>query len=390
MKRSTIATTALALAASVFAGSAIAESKVITPVYEDFSALSGLNNVTHTNLTWATGGTDNLSGISNINENAKLYLDTGSDGLVTATINVTNDLKAARADSETVTFSANVAFFPASSTPDITVGSDLKFALYALAATGSNETNLMAYAVDGSGAAKELDTTIDITSTAATLVTVTMSNGTFKVTANGRTSPTFNFAYGTDVSKVEFQGNGTVDDVTIAYTSTLDATKDIDIQPDAGSGTKKHDLTAKEADYLNNLVEKYGKSVVVDKLTTITEETFEKASLLNQDITKNGAASADFSITSIKRSGTDVYVSVKLVRNGDVLGKVNGTVALYTCETPNGEYTQQATFTAALESNESTAEATNKFTGVSKSFFQVKIVDDSAVTTAAKGITVTP
>jgi hypothetical protein len=373
MKRSTIATTALALAASVFAGSAIADSKVITPVNEDFSTLTipGSN----TNLTWAKVGTDNESAVAD----EMLKLDTGSDGLVRATIDVANDLNAALADNETVTFSANVSFFPASSTPPIDEGSDLKFALYALATAGSNVTNLMAYAVNGSGDATELDTTIDITSTAATLVTVTMSNGTFKVTVGGTTSPTFNFAHGTNVSKVEFQGNGSVDNITLAYTSTLDDTKDITIKPNEGSGTKPHDLTATEADYLNNLVAKEGKAAVVDKLSTITEETFEKASLLNLDVMDSGVEAAiagtTFKITSIKRSGTQVTVSVALESTGTHLGNVNGTVALYASNSPTTGYQYKGSFTPSV--NEDTDE--HVFNGVTESFFQVKIVDPSVI-----------
>ncbi len=364
MKRSTIATTALALAASVFAGSSMAVT--VTNVFENFSgvadgtAILGRNV---NNLSWTTNGTDNLSIITG----EKLELDTGSDGLVTATL-TTNDVNVALAANETATFSANVSFYPATEAPTINDDNhDLKFALYAKA--GVNETNLMVFANNG-----EADTGIDITSTAVTNVTVNFtSSSTFTVTVGGTTSSSFNFRNGTGISKVEFQGNGSVDDLTIAYTSTLDASDGITVQPNSGSGTKSHELTATEADYLNSLVETYGKAAVDDTLADVTEETFEKASLLNQDITQTGAASATFSITDIKRRGNNVTVSVKLVRNGEPLGGVNGTVALYTCDTPNGEYTKFGSFGAVLTSEAKEAEASKEFTGVTAPFFKVVI-----------------
>ena len=373
MKRSTIATTALALAASVFAGSSFASSVTVTNVFEDFRAtldLANANGQTRNNLTWKNSGNDNESAVNTTTQ--KLDIDTG-DGLVTATL-TTNDVTVALEANETATFSAKVSFYPSS--VDVTpTGSDLRFALYAKAS--GSQTNLIAYAKDN-GTASQINTGISIPDTGEKLVAVRIVGTSFYVAVNGgqEAGPYDFITTATGIKKVEFQGNGTVDDVTLAYTSTLAENAHIDI---GNTGSASHTLTDNEADYLNNLVAKEGKAAVADKLASVTEADFEQASLLNQDITKSDAASATFSITDIKRSGTDVYVSVKLVRNGDILGGVNGTVALYTCDTPNGEYTQQATFTAALESDASTAEATNKFTGVSKSFFQVKIVDPKDV-----------
>lgn len=368
MKRSTIATTALALAASVFAGSSMAVT--VTNVFENFDGKTGAAlNFTRTNLTWYADGTDNLSGISNINENAKLYLDTGSDGLVSATL-TTNDVNVALAANETATFSARVSFYPSSD--DVTpTGSDLRFALYAKAS--GSQTNLIAYAKDD-GTTTQINTDIIIPDTGEKLVAVRIVGTSFYVAVDGgqEAGPYGFITTDSGINKVEFQGNGSVDDVTIAYTSTLAKDTSIDI---GNTGSPSHTLTDNEADYLNNLVAKEGKAAVADKLAAISEETFEKASLLNQDITKDSAASATFSITDIKRSGSDVTVKVKLVRNGTILGGVNGTVALYTCATPNGTYEKVDTFGTVLTTNASEAEATKTFTGVTAPFFLVKIED---------------
>ena len=375
MKRSTIATTALALAASVFAGSAIADAVTVTNVFENFSALSSLNE-SRNNLTWATNGADNLSGISNINENAKLYLDTGTNGLVTATIAeaaTTNVAAATSAESASVyaTFSAKVAFYPATVAPPINDDNqDLKFALYAFV-DNNNETNL--YAVGAGGTAASTGVPIDSTSEKDVVVTFT-SNNFFRVSVDGHSSGDIGFKNNGQISKVEFQGNGTVDDVTIAYTSALDNQEPVSIGGGVGSA-ESHKLTDSEAGYLNNLVKDKGLSVVENALKGINEVTFEKASLLNQDITEANPASATFSITDIKRSGSEVTVKVKLVRNGTILGGVNGTVALYTCATPNGTYEKVGTFGTVLTTNASEAEATKTFTDVTAPFFQVKIED---------------
>lgn len=363
MKRSTIATTALALAASVFAGSSFATGVTVTNVFEDFSATLDLaNGQTRNNLTWQNSGNDNESAVNTTTQ--KLDIDTG-DGLVTATL-TTNDVNEALAANETATFSADVKFFPAAEHPSINPGEDLKFALYAFAGIGS--TNLYVQCKDATNNVGSIDCSV------STKVTVTFTGANkFKVKiGNGADSAEYDFIKSGDLSKVEFQGNGTVDDVTLAYTSTLAKNENIDI---GNTGSASHPLTEDEADYLNNLVAKEGKAAVADKLASVTEADFEKASLLNQDIMEEGAASADFSITSIKRTGNSVTVIVKLVRNGDILGKVNGTVALYTCETPNGTYTPVAKFKTALESNAKTAMATNTFASVTAPFFQVKIVD---------------
>lgn len=369
MKRSTIATTALALAASVFAGSSFASVVTNTPVSEDFSALASLSS-SHTNLTWSKTGTDNLSAISNAaTASAYLDLDTG-DGKVTATIAdaVTNNIVKALNSSDKATFKAKVSFYPATAAQELDSG--VKFALYALANGGS--TNLVAQTQT------ETNTIGAVTCGVDTTVTVAFTSATGFTVAIGDGEPKTGGTYSGEISAIDFQGNGTVDDIAISYTSTM---SDGTIEPIGGGS---HTLTAAEAEYLNSIVAKAGdKAAVEEALKDVSEATFEKASLLNVDVTASGAeaavAAADFSITGIKRSGNNVDVSVKLVRTGTILGGVNGTVALYVCDTPNGNYTQKATFTAALGDNDATADATNRFTGVTESFFQVKIIDPKDV-----------
>ena len=362
MKRSTIATTALALAASVFAGSSFASVVTNTPVFEDFSALSGINNVTTNNLTWMMSGNDNESAV--VGE--ALTIDTG-DGKVTATINgdVTNNIaKAAARTDDSATFSASVSFYPATAAQTLDPG--VKFALYAL--VDNNETNLVAQTQSGT-------TTIgQVTCGTPTTVTVNFPTATTFTVAIGNNAAVSGGSFSGEISAIDFQGNGTVDNIAISYTSTMNQGTSEQI----GGGS--HPLTDKEATYLNSIVAKAGDRAAVDAaLASVNEATFEKASLLNVDVTASGAsdavASANFSITDIKRNGNNVTVKVKLVRNGTILGGVNGTVALYTCDTPNGTYQRVDTFGAVLTTDASEAEATKEFTGVTAPFFQVKIED---------------
>lgn len=358
MKRSTIATTALALAASVFAGSSFARTVTITPVSEDFSALTIPGS--HTNLTWTKSGDDNESAV--VGE--ALTLDTG-DGKVTATIDgdVTNNIvKAAARTDDSATFSASVSFYPATAAQ--TLDQDVKFALYALVA--NNETNLVAQTQGGTV------TIGSVTCGTPTTVTVNFPTATTFTVAIGNNAAVSGGTFSGEISAIDFQGNGTVDNIAISYTSTMNQGTSEQI----GGGS--HTLTATEAEYLNNIVEKAGDRATIDKaLASVTEATFEKASLLNVDVTASGAstdvAAADFKITSIKRSGNDVTVSVQLTRQGTILGGVKGTVALYTCDTPNGTYVPSGTFEAALADSESVTTATKTFTGVTAPFFQVKI-----------------
>lgn len=363
MKRSTIATTALALAASVFAGSSFASTVTVIPVSEDFSAALDLaSGQTRTNLTWTKVGTDNESAVAD----GKLTIDTG-DGKVTATIDgdVTNNIaKAAARTGDSATFSASVSFYPA--TAEQTLDQGVKFALYALAGTGV--TNLVAQTQSGT-------TTIGpVTCGTPTNVTVAFPSATTFTVAIGNNTAVPGGSISGAISAIDFQGNGTVDDIAISYTSTMSQGTAEQIN---GSS---HTLTATEAEYLNSIVEKAGDRAAVDQaLASVTEATFEKASLLNVDVTASGAsdavASATFTITDIKRRGNNVTVKVKLVRNGTILGGVNGTVALYTCETPNGTYQKAGTFGAVLATDANEAEASKEFTDVTAPFFKVVIED---------------
>ncbi|MBR4612566.1 MAG: hypothetical protein IKO40_07610, partial [Kiritimatiellae bacterium] len=274
MKRSTIATTALALAASVFAGSSFASSVTITPVSEDFSATLDLaSGETRTNLTWTKSGTDNESAVAD----GKLTIDTG-DGKVTAGIAqaVTNNIVKALGSGDSATFSASVSFYPATAAQ--TLDGDVKFALYALAGTGV--TNLVAQTQSGT-------TTIgSVTCGTPTTVTVAFPSATTFTVAIGNTSAVSGGSFEGEISAIDFQGNGTVDDIAISYTSTMNQGTSEQI------GSSSHTLTATEAEYLNSIVAKAGDRAAVDQtLASVTEADFEKASLLNQDITKSDAAS---------------------------------------------------------------------------------------------------
>lgn len=320
MKHTTIATSALALGLSMIASGAFAT--VITNAFENFDSCvenAGVASlVDSVGFTWTAGESDQ----SKVNASSKLALDTG-DSSVTGALANASTFNANIA--KNASFEAKVNFVPATEAPSIT-GSDLKFALYALAETGS--TNLYVYT------GTSTNTTLDVSGGEKTVRVEFQSANTFKVSVDdSELKGPYTFASGSGVNLVEFQGSGELDDVGFFYAGYAE-----DDSPTihGDSVTTPHELTATEADYLNDLVAAKGDAAVKSALEGegMTVDTFEKAALLNQDITTSNAGSYDFDITSLKRISGGVEITATLNRKGSALGAIRGEATLYTGTTP--------------------------------------------------------
>ena len=209
MKTSNITKSALALALGLCASGALAVSQ--DAAREDFQGdafANGVNTVATNNLTWAD--TDQYSYV----DSGKLVVDATTNAPTSATLDsaASNSVNSAiAAAGRTASFEAKVSFTPATDTPDIG-GSDLRFALYAKAGSGS--TNLVVYTGSETVTATEIaantETTVKVDFTAA---------NTFQVYIGGNlvAGGPFAFANNGTISKVEFAGNGEVDDLVFSY-----------------------------------------------------------------------------------------------------------------------------------------------------------------------------
>lgn len=207
MKTSNITKSALALALGLCASGAWALTT--TNAFESFTCAADtpVTNLTSTGLSW-TAGADAADYTYAKASTGKLVVDTG-DSSVTGTLSnasVFNENLAGHAS-----FEAKVTFTPATETPSVG-GSDLKFALYAKAGTGT--TNLYVYANGG-----ETNTAIAVAANTEKTVKVDfLSDSTFQVSVDGSAAAgPYNFANSGTISKIEFQGNGEVDDLAFTY-----------------------------------------------------------------------------------------------------------------------------------------------------------------------------
>ncbi|MBR3086919.1 MAG: hypothetical protein IKH04_11010 [Kiritimatiellae bacterium] len=200
MKPSTFAKSALALSFGMFAG--IATATVSTTIVDEpfttaFTAGTSLNG-----LTWTVPPSD-ASEVTG----GRLVVDAADE--LTAAI---DDAAAANAGiSRTLT--AKVKFVPATASPLDGTDSTLKFAIYALADSGSATTNLYLY--NGS----ENDTKIPVDCSEDTTITFTFptANQVLLAVGNATAGP---YPFGNSLSGVNsigFTGNGEVDQITYAY-----------------------------------------------------------------------------------------------------------------------------------------------------------------------------
>lgn len=379
MKTTTFAKSAMALALSMVACASYAATK--EAVHEDFAGIADDTAATaipaaHSNLTWTASGANDASKVTD----GKLNVSTEGDTLSAAISDATALNEAlTNGNFKSITFSADIAFVPTASAETFAEDASLKFALYAIESAGA--TNLAVYAKQTAGGAAENITTAIALDETLTPVAVTITNDNvnlmFKVTANGTTAPATGWYYAlanNSLNGLNLTGNGEIDNIVFSYEETSGY--------NAGDASNTESagkvLTQDGADYLNAIVNAGATKEAVDAaLANMTAAELDDAMLLNQNIT---AASQEytFEISDIKRTAGGVTVTITLDRgDSEVAGNINGIATLYSCDTPDGEYTstdEQFTITADGTS-------TVEFTGSHK-FFKVKITGNGATTDA--------
>lgn len=207
MNTSNITKSALALALGLCATGALAVTQtVLNEDFEGNAFANGVNTVATNNLTWAD--TEGYSAVSA----GKLVVDATTNAPTSAT------LDSAAADSINgafgrAKFNATVTFVPATEDPTVG-GGDLKFALYAKAVTTPTAaTNLYVIA---NGGAQPTGITLTSVTDQNVEVAFTAAN-TFTVKVGDTTSSAFTFANNGDIAKVEFSGNGEVEQLGFSY-----------------------------------------------------------------------------------------------------------------------------------------------------------------------------
>ena len=370
MKPTTFAKTALALALGMVAGAASAASTTTTAVsenFESYSADTAITNQTANNLTWTATGTADEATV--VVESGNKLLNVDTDGLAASIATTQKDLindALTNGTFQSVTFSSSIAFIPSSSEETFGEDNTLKFALYAIEGTGV--TNLAVYAKEtANGDAMSTTTAIGVGET-LTDVSITITNATdglkFQVSANNATSVWF-YALSTSrsISGLDLKGTGKIDNIVFSYDEISGYSAD-----DAATSTQGKVLTTAGADYLNAIVNKVKSKDAVDAaIANMTSAELDAAMAMNLDIT-DATADYEFKISDIKRSGNNVIVTISLDRTGALSDAIGGTATLYSCATPNGEYTTTAqTFNIT---GDGTAQVT--FTGANQ-FFKVKI-----------------
>ena len=347
MKRSVIASGATALILGMVAVSAQAAENVLVEDFKDQNGKTIIGTTTigtHSNLTWSVldSGTADLSVV----ENEKLSIDTEGDTIAATIASAqATTLNDALASGE-IFLDANVKFVPSDELETFAADETLKFALYAY--EQENSTNLVIYHKGGTGNTCTNDIISNITFASTDgekRVIVTMKDDSglkFKVSVAGVEAqstlasdgwfPTVNSAAYNTISAINIQGTGTIDDITLGFNTAAFAENDVLVGKNGTSIT----LTQDQADYLNANIKDDGVHTVdaiTDKIATISSAELDEARLLNLDVVAAADATGDtytFNVTSIKVSGENAVVTVKLNRLVDDLGAINGTLKIYT------------------------------------------------------------
>lgn len=295
----------------------------------------GATRVESSNLSWASGSNDASKVIGE-----KLNLDTEGD-TVAATISATSaaDINAAitgesapeGANGE-IYLSAKINFVPSDELETFDASSDFKFALYAY--EQEETTNLVIY----NGENNIIDgITFEPGQFEKDVVVVMKKNGTdlqFKVTVEetpatctGHEDGWFNAASASNISALNLQGTGSIDDIELGYYVSSGFT------PGTSDGVKTQgsdtaiDLTQGQVDYLDSQLEGSSVEAITAKIATMSAEEFDNACLLNLDIMESDF-SYSFDIKEVKREGGNVIVKVVLVRDNALNGGINGTLTL--------------------------------------------------------------
>lgn len=132
------------------------------------------------------------------------------------------------------------------------------------------------------------------------------------------------------IQGISLKGTGSVDQLSIGYRARLG------FSPGTSDGVKPQgaadpiDLTEGQAGYLNAVLDAGGTvDGVIANIATMTQEQFDKAYILSQDLTQDTLPEPEFSITKVVRDSANIIITVKLVR-GAALGGINGTLSVKT------------------------------------------------------------
>jgi hypothetical protein len=129
-------------------------------------------------------------------------------------------------------------------------------------------------------------------------------------------------ATGSAVSEVLFSGSGFLTSIVGEYVVFEGFAADDEVLL---KGNATVILDAARAEWLNSCVG--GKAVVSNAVTALSADDFNKAYLLNLDVT--GETSYTFRITSIDVASDKVTIGVTLTRTGKIAQKTNGVLKFY-------------------------------------------------------------
>ena len=130
-------------------------------------------------------------------------------------------------------------------------------------------------------------------------------------------------ASGAGISRILFVGDGALRSILGEYATVegFSAEEAVVLKDNA-----QKILDAAEAEWLNKCAG--GKSAVAGKIAAVSADDFQKAYLLNFDITRDGF-SYTFEITGIAVLSDHVTIEATLHRTGETLGAINGTLNFY-------------------------------------------------------------
>lgn len=386
MKCSSLLAPAFALAVGL-AGTALA-ADLVDETFETFAPSKAIKGETHTNLTWSAGSADQ----SKV-ENGALAINTEGDTLAAtiatdAASTLNSAFGASKPEGATgeIYVNADVDFIPSDELETFDDTANLKFAVYAY--DNGTTTNLVVYHGENGGGTNEV-TGYVFDDLARRRLVVTMKNDNnslmFQVklgdtVVTGNNGEWFPVVAGSTVTALNFQGTGMVDNLKIGYAETKG------FKPGDSEFSKEgYTLTQAGADFLNGVLEssKATKEAVAAKAVELAKaEKLDAAMALNMDFMKdeNYDGSYSFGITGIKRTGSDVIVTIKLDRKG--YGMANGIKGTLTLQSSTDASTYgvsgEKTFSDADFSEGDTTTVT--FPAGNATFFKGVISTDKSAT----------
>lgn len=231
----------------------------------------------------------------------------------------------------------------------IRLGPDSTFQIYTLVdADGTETAKWLDVAADGVTPATETDYTFKFTLdyNAKTYTVAVVDGETERALASGETTA-FPLAdkTKTSVSRLDFDGSGTVTSITGSYEDAEVPTEKFNDGDDVEVEDGKITLDDKQAKWLNS----YGDyAAVKEAIAALDAKTFNDAYLLNLDVTAD-EFSYEFDVTDIEVGDTTVKVTATLTRTGARTADgaalpINGTLKLLgSAELAPDTFTEQGT-----------------------------------------------